>query len=435
MPKAKLTNKTVENATAPPTGRMELWDAVVGDDTSLPGAFGLRVSASGVKSWQIMYRVATAGGRPKQRRMALGTYPAFGLSEAREKAREALKLVGRGIDSAEARNADQRAAASIPTVEEAVAEFIEKYARPKNRSWRDTERIFSRFVIARWGDRLLPSITRADVIAMLDEIVDGGAPYMANRVLAAIRKFWNWCLEKGKTETSPVAHIKAPGREKSRDRVLADNEINVIWSASDDLGWPFGPLIKILLITGQRLREVAGMRWVDVDLDRNVWTLPREQTKADRLHEVPLSPLAREVLAGVPRIGGEYVFSTTGRSPVSGFSKAKARLDTLILRAEQDGKCESGANPSLSMDLAPWRLHDLRRTVASGMARLRIDPWVVEKVLNHATGQLSGVAGVYNRWGYFDEKRDALVAWSRHLETLIRPGVSNVIELREGPRQ
>jgi integrase len=150
---------------------------------------------------------------------------------------------------------------------------------------------------------------------------------------------------------------------------------------------------------------------------------------------VPLSPLAREVLAGVPRIGGEYVFSTTGRSPVSGFSKAKARLDTLILRAEQDGKCESGANPNLSMDLAPWRLHDLRRTVASGMARLRIDPWVVEKVLNHATGQLSGVAGVYNRWGYFDEKRDALVAWSRHLETLIRPGVSNVIELREGPRQ
>jgi integrase len=414
---------------------MELWDAVVGDDASLPGAFGLRVSASGVKSWQIMYRVATSGGRPKQRRMALGTYPAFGLSEAREKAREALKLVGRGIDPAEARNADQRAAASIPTVGEAVAEFIEKYARPKNRSWRDTERIFSRFVIARWGDRLLPSITRADVIAMLDEIVDGGAPYMANRVLAAIRKFWNWCLEKGKTETSPVAHIKAPGKEKSRDRVLADNEINVIWSASDDLGWPFGPLIKILLITGQRLREVAGMRWVDLDLDRGVWTLPREQTKADRLHEVPLSPFAQEVLAQIPHIGGDYVFSTTGYSPVSGFSKAKARLDTLILRAEQDGKCESDANPSLSMDLAPWRLHDLRRTVASGMARLRIDPWVVEKVLNHATGQLSGVAGVYNRWGYFDEKRDALVAWSRHLETLIRPGVSNVIELREGPRQ
>ena len=172
MARVKLTNKTVENATAPPTGRMELWDAVVGDDTSLPGAFGLRVSASGVKSWQIMYRVATAGGRPKQRRMALGTYPAFGLSEAREKAREALKLVGRGMDPAEARDAAQRAAASIPTVGEAVTEFIEKYARPKNRSWRETERIFSRFVVARWEDRPLPSITRADVVAMLDEIVD-----------------------------------------------------------------------------------------------------------------------------------------------------------------------------------------------------------------------------------------------------------------------
>ena len=177
MPKVKLTNKTVENAPTPPAGRFELWDSVIGDDASLPGAFGLRVSASGVKSWQIMYRVATAGGRPKQRRIALGTYPAFGLSEAREKAREALKLVGRGIDPAEARDAAQRAAASIPTVGEAVTEFIEKYARPKNRSWRETERIFSRYVVARWGDRPLPSITRTDVVAMLDEIVDGAKVY------------------------------------------------------------------------------------------------------------------------------------------------------------------------------------------------------------------------------------------------------------------
>lgn len=435
MPRVRLTNKTVENATAPPTMRMELWDAVVGDDTSLPGTFGLRVSASGVKSWQVMYRIASAEGHLKQRRMALGTYPAFGLSEAREKAREALKLVGRGIDPAEARNAARRAAASIPTVGEAVTEFIEKYARRKNRSWRETERIFAHYVVTRWGDRPLPSITRADVVAMLDEIIDGGAPYMANRVLATVRKFWNWCLEKGRTESSPVAHVKAPGKEISRDRVLADTEIGAIWSANDDLGWPFGPLVKILLITGQRLNEVAGMRWADIDFDRSVWTLPREQTKADRLHEVPLSALAQEVLAGVPRIGGEYVFSTTGRSPVTGFSKAKARLDTLIWLARQKTATVAGADPDAVTSLPAWRLHDLRRTVASGMARLRIEPWVVEKVLNHATGQLSGVAGVYNRWGYADEKRDALGAWARHLENLIRPSVTNVIELHKGTGQ
>jgi integrase len=425
----KLTDKTVENATAMAGARVELWDAVIGDDASLPGAFGLRVTETGAKSWQIMYRVTGPDGRTRQRRMVLGTYPSYGLAEARDNARDALKMVGRGIDPAEARSASQQAVATIPTVRTAVAEFIEKYARQKNRSWRETERIFDRYVVSRWGDRLLPSIKRADVVAMLDEIADGGAPYMANRTLATIRKFWNWCLEKGKTESSPVAHVKAPGREVSRDRVLADVEITAIWSACESMGWPFGPVVRMLLITGQRLQEVAGAKWADIDLARNVWTLPREQTKSDRLHEVPLSPLALEMLRDIPRVGGDFVFSTTGRSPVSGFSKAKARVDNLILDVRRKTMTDSGVNPATVTGPLSWRLHDLRRTVASGMARLRIEPWVVEKVLNHASGQLSGVAGVYNRWGYADEKRNALDTWARHLDALIRPVANNIIQI------
>ena len=142
---------------------------------------------------------------------------------------------------------------------------------------------------------------------------------------------------------------------------------------------------------------MAGMRWSDVDLLRGIWTLPREASKSDRLNQVPLPALALQILNQLPRTDNDLVFSTTGSTPVSGFSKAKKRCDRLF-------------------GVTGWRLHDLRRTVASGMARLKVEPWVVEKVLNHQTGQLSGVAGVYNRWGYLDEKREALERWARHLE-------------------
>jgi integrase len=169
------------------------------------------------------------------------------------------------------------------------------------------------------------------------------------------------------------------------------------------MGWPFGPLFQLLLVLGQREDEIAGMRWSDLDLVRGVWTLPREASKSDRLNQVPLPALARQIIEQLPRTGSELVFSTTGSTPVSGFSKAKKRCDQL-----------SG--------VTGWRLHDLRRTVASGMARLKVEPWVVEKVLNHQTGQLSGVAGVYNRWGYFDEKQEALERWATDLQRIFLTG-------------
>ena len=381
----RLSAQAVESVPAPASGRTEVWDTLV-------RGLGLRVTERGAKSWVIMYRV---DGR--QRRHTLGTYPDLKLKDAREEAREALRKVAKGGDPAEEKIAARRApAADRPeSVEEAAEEFIERYAKPKNRSWKETERIFQREVLPRWGKRPVGTIARRDVIELLDDIIDRGAPYMANRVLACVRRLFNWCVERDKISASPAANVKAPGVEAARDRVLSDEEIKTLWGAWESMGWPFGLAFRLLLVTAQRRDEVASMRWSDINLEQALWTLPRERTKSDRLNELPLSSLAIEILEAVPRTG-EYVFSTTGRTPISGYSKAKRRCDKL-----------SG--------VTGWRIHDLRRTAASGMARLGIAPHVVEKVLNHANGQISGVAAVYNRHGYTDEKRHALEAWANAL--------------------
>ena len=263
MPTARLSAKFIENIASPPQGRLDYWDSVISDDEALPGSFGLRVFSSGVRSWQVMYRVPQRDGSLQQKRMTLGNYPGFSLSEAREMAREALVKVARGIDPAEDRKSTRARIAATPTVAEAAREFIESYAKPRNKSWKETERIFNRYVLPTLGERLLPSITRSDIAGLLNEIASGGAPYMANRVLAAVRRFWNWCLEQGKVEASPVANVKAPAKEASRDRILSEEEIRAIWGACEQMGWPFGPLIQLLLITGKREDEVAGMRWCE----------------------------------------------------------------------------------------------------------------------------------------------------------------------------
>ena len=434
MPSHKLTDKTIKSAKAPYAGRAMLWDSVVADETSLSGSFGLRVTVNGVKSWIIMYRIEDPKnhGRVKQQYRKIGSYPSLSLAEAREVAREALKLAGQGIDPIQAKETEKRNVAAIKSVRDAVEVFIQRYAKEKNRSWEEVERVFNVYIIPKMGNRPLPSITPADIHDVLDSLMDAGHPYMANRVFAHTRKFFNWCAERHWISELPTKHISRPADEEARDRILDSDEIERLWQGCDDLGWPFGPYIKLLLVTGQRRNEVAGMKWEHIDAKNKVWTIPKEDVKNKRKHEVPLSPMAIEILKAVPR-NGKYVFTTTGKTPISGFSIAKIRCDKAMAEnlLKAAGKEKWTAKELSEGKLPPWRLHDLRRTVASGMAEIGIAPHVIEKVLNHSTGQISGVAAVYNRHTYLREKTEALNAWARALNAIVHPNINDdaIVEL------
>jgi integrase len=214
--------------------------------------------------------------------------------------------------------------------------------------------------------------------------------------------------------------MKAPAKEVSRDRVLTDSEIIVAWNVWENMAWPFGDAFKLMLITGQRRSEVASMRWKDIDKKRRVWTLPREHTKSDRLNEVPLSTLAFEIIDAVPK-SGPLLFSTNNKTPISGFSKAKSYCDAEIL------KILKKENPKAK--LVAWRLHDLRRTLSTNMARLRISENVVERLINHAIGASKGTAGIYNRHGYTDEKQHAMEVWASFLIKLMSHSDDKVVSL------
>jgi integrase len=408
MPSIRLTDKTVANIKPPKTGRLETWDSIIGDDVSLPGTFGLRVTKRGVRSWVCRYRwYFEAKNKTLHKTLKLGEHPAIGLKEARTAAREALTLVVRGEDPSTGSVTSKNDFVSLA---DAFGQFMEKHAKRKNRprSRAETRRTFDLHIIPELGEYRVDAITNSQLRGIIEGLADK-KPYAANHTLAAVRKFYNWCVERQLVTASPVAGISKPGKEISRDRVLTDDEITALWETFDGVGWPFGLAFKLLLVTGQRRNEVAQMRWKDIDTENALWTLPREATKADRVHEVPLSPLALEVLQMVPHTG-DYIFTTNGKTPISGFSRAKKRADKLS-------------------EITGWRLHDLRRTVASQMAKLGIAPHVVEKILNHSTGQISGVAAVYNRHAYTEEKRNALSIWARRLESLIRSSEDNVVQL------
>lgn len=409
MPRKKLTAAMVNRVTPPASGRAEYFDSVM---TGL----SLRVTDKGRKSWTVMYR---HGGR--LRRMTIGAYPAFDLKAAREAAGAALQEVAKGNDPALERA--EKKAARQDLFADVAADFVEKYAKRQQRSWKETERIFAKYVTPKWRKRPIASITHRDMLDLLDGM--DATPIMANRTLAAVRKLFNWAVGRRIIGATPVAGIEPPGKEKERDRVLDDNEIKTLWAGCDELGEPFGPLIRTLLLTAQRRDEVAGMRWQDIDLvaEEPIWTLPREFTKADRAHEVPLSPAVVEILKGQPRIrvkdengntkDGSYVFMTGRRGdvPISGFSVAKRRIDEIT-------------------GLEGWTYHDLRRTAASGMARLNVPPHVLSRVLNHSPKSRESVTALYNRHAYTPEKRHALDSWARHLETLTAPVDDNVVPLK-----
>jgi integrase len=383
MPSRTLTAAAVERIKPPKTGQEDHFDR------SHPGLV-LRCSYAGAKSWSYLFRLY---GR--QSRMTLGRWPAMTLSEARDAWRDAHKLVTRGENPIKARPAAADTFAAV------AAEWI-KRDQEGNRTAHKVERAIERTVMARWRDRQISSITRRDALEAIDTLADRGTPIAARRLHAHLHRMFQWALGRGIIAANPMAALPKPGKEVARDRVLSDDELVVVWRACDVMGWPFGPLFRLLALTGARQNEIASLRWSEIHGD--LIRLEGARTKNGQPHNIPLSPQALALVDGLPHIGdSDWVFTTTGATPVSGWSKAKAALDKAVIL----------------QPLPEWHIHDLRRTVATGLQKLGFSLQVIEAVLGHVSGSRSGIVGVYQRHSFDPEKRQALDAWARHVEQIV----------------
>src|SRR5271166_1069937 len=400
-------------------------------DGKIAGLY-LVVQPSGARSWAIRYRAA---GLPKK--LTIGPYPAIDLATARKRAQEALGDVAGGKDPAAVKQASKATAraeraAEVDRVERVVELFIERHAKPKTRDWRETERLLTREVVGRWKGRRLSQITRAHVHEMTDAIIDRGSPIGANRTFAQFRKMCRWAIARGIIDRSPCEGLTAPSVETRRDRVLSDEEIRHAWTAFEVAGWPFGRISQLLLLTGARRDEVAGMKWSEIDLAGCAWRLPAARAKNKRDHQIPLSDAAGRLIEGLPRIGDAkgFVFTVTGQTPVSGFSRFKESVDRTILETLRADAEKRGDDPQQVRPPEHWIIHDLRRTVATNLQKLGVRLEVTEAVLNHVSGSRAGIVGVYQRHEYSAEKRAALDAWAQRLDAIVTgAGASNVVEL------
>ena len=390
--------------------RYEVWEP---NRTGL----GLRVSPAGRKSWVYMYRF---NGRP--RRMTLGTYPAIGLANARVKHSRAKEQVAKSIDPGTLNVRARKAERLAETVQDLADEYLERHARPNKRSAAEDERILRHDVLPNWGRRKAKDIIRRDVIALLDEIVERGAPIQANRTLALLRKMFNFAVQRDILGSTPVTLVKAPGKERQRERVLSQNEIRAFWTGLDtaDMTDEIRIALRLMLATAQRKSEVAGARLDEFDLDHKMWTIPAERSKNGKSHRIPLARMAVELIEQAVALAKS---KAEARAERQGHRSEVVELEWLFPSRYGYGRpLASGSinhallNALLDMDIEHTTPHDLRRSAASGMASLGISRLVIGKILNHSE---SSITAVYDRYGYDDEKRHALEAWAAHLGGIV----------------
>jgi integrase len=414
-----LTDKQLANAKRASKGkRYILWD-------SLTPSLGVRITERGHKSFLIQRRV---NGRMVK--LTIGEYPALGLASAREKALEALREMERGIDPRQSKPPSVTATGlRRDSFEGAVESYIKRQVE-KNlglRTQQEVTRTLRKVLVPQWGTLPVRDIGPRQIVEALDTFMDADKPIMANRTYSILHRFFNWCIERHLIDTNPAARVRKPAKETTRARVLDDDELRAVWLACESLGWPFGPMFRLLILTGQRRNEVAGMCWNEIDDATGLWTIPAFRTKNRREHVVPLPLSAIAQLRGTPRFVGAldkppgYVFTTTGKTAVSGFSRAKSKLDTEAAKTRVQQVSEGVPPRGSKGGIPPWTVHDLRRTCATGMGALGVPPHIIETVLNHSSGFRAGVAGVYQRQAYMDERRQALNAWADHVMALSGP--------------
>ncbi len=383
-----LTDAKVAAIKPPATGQDEH------RDTKVTG-LRLRVGSTGKKTWIVRARAGT-----KVLNKKLGSYPQMRLAAARTAAERLLEAIAR----------DGSGAAVDRTFGDVAEAWIEKVAKPKNDTWKLQKRRLEMYAYPEWRDRRIVDIRRGDVRDLIEGIEGAALP---NSVLTVIKTVFRFALSRDWIDASPVEGIEKPKAEVERDRVLDMSELVRVWNAAGLAGFPFGHLVRMLALTGQRRTEVAGMRWSDVDLEAATWTLQSADTKSERKHLVPLSGPAVELLRSLPRLGN-YVFTTDGETHVSGYAKGKARLDAFIA---------ASGDP-----LKPWTLHDLRRSAATHMVRLGVLEEVVGRVLNHAPKGVT--AKNYALHSYAPEKRSALDRWAAELMRAVSGNSSdNVVPL------
>jgi integrase len=418
-------------------------------DGACPGLY-LVLQPSGAKSWALRFR--RPSGKPAK--LVLGsvytgastepdTAPTIGghltLAAAHRLVTELRHQIAQGRDPAATHLAEKqhRRVAALEAAENTFAaaakDWIEQDASKNTRRWKEQARLLGlepdgltsipKGLAERWAKRPVVEIDGHDIYAIVDETRRLGAPGLKRRsdgptegraraMLSCLSTMFDWLIRKRRVITNPCSGVPRPDTPKARDRVLSKDEIVRFWAAAGDAGEPFDAALKLLLLTGCRLNEVCGMRREELSEDGTMWEIPGSRTKNHRPHVVPLPPLAREIIAGVHRIEGtDLILSSSRKTPLSGWSKTKDRLD------------EAMGAPS-------WRLHDLRRTAATRMAELGIAPHIIEATLNHISGAKAGVAGTYNRAAYAPEKKAALARWASHIAGLIEGRPANVTPIR-----
>lgn len=396
MPTINFTARTIASLTREAGALVDYWDE------SLPG-FGVRVSASGRKSWCVYYRI-----KGRKRRFSIGTYPAIGLADARDKAKTVLADVARGIDPMEIKHRERQA----ETVRELVDDYFEKYAKRETSRWKEELRKFNKDILPHIGARKAKDVTKPDILDIVDRVLNRGAKVEANRILKTIKRVYNWGIERGILETNPCWGIKKPHKELPKDRVLTATEIKKVWDACEAEMYDewsgtkkdkikVKTIIQLYLTTAQRGAEIKKAEWPEIDLGNKLWTLPKEKMKNRLPHLVPLNGMSLKLFRELKMMTGQdrYCFPSpyVPDSNINNFQKAIERV-----------RKRSGVN---------FTAHDLRRTVASHMTSMGIPRLVVDKVLAHVCG---GIGAVYDQHDYLFEKTRALTLWNERLKLILK---------------
>lgn len=414
--KRRFTDQMIKRINPPAIGRLEFGDELC------PGLL-FRITERGVKSFSIIYRVIGEGGvssngrllKGKQRRITLGQWPVLGLKEAREKARELLITASSGTDPRlELRNKNLQRADN--TVSNVVDRYIRLHAKKNIKNWKSVERIFEQHVETHWGEKSILDIRRSDVHTLLDDLIAQGSTGTAREVRKHLSTLFSWAVDREIVSDNPVYRLTRSDLKNNFEagRALTDIELKAIWAAATEIGQPFGPWFQLLILTGQRRNEWANAKLSELDMDKQWLEVPRARYKGRRDHIVPLAPTVGAIIEALPKWTAKdpYLFSTTdGEKAISGFSRAKERLDKIATKHLIE------ITKDENVKLTSYRVHDFRVTCETRLATLGFNQEVRDAVLGHAQ---SGLQKTYNKHNYLEEKREALKAYDEHIGGITR---------------